>query len=139
MTTRPTYSTEYWHLDAGAVVGIYDFGVGWEVLGGDDSTVLNEAFQTPLATLHAFQGWADVFLSTPAAGIDDKYLKFKVTPGDFVIDAGTTTSMRIPVAPATAMKSICRSATNSTSVFAVICSLPTSVVRAAIRTSPSSG
>jgi hypothetical protein len=29
------------------------------------------AFQTPLATLHAFQGWADVFLSTPKDGLRD--------------------------------------------------------------------
>ena len=29
---------------------------------------------TPLATLHAFQGWADVFLTTPAAGIEDANL-----------------------------------------------------------------
>lgn len=28
-------------------------------------------FITPLATLHAFQGWADVFLVTPATGIRD--------------------------------------------------------------------
>lgn len=28
-------------------------------------------FQTPLATLHAFQGWADVFLTTPARGLTD--------------------------------------------------------------------
>jgi hypothetical protein len=32
-------------------------------------------FTTPLATLHAFQGWADVFLTTPADGVRDIYLK----------------------------------------------------------------
>lgn len=31
----------------------------------------NQAFQTPLATLHAFQGWADVFLTTPRDGVRD--------------------------------------------------------------------
>lgn len=30
-----------------------------------------QAFQTPLATLHAFQGWADVFLTTPRNGLRD--------------------------------------------------------------------
>ncbi len=35
------------------------------------------AFRTPLATLHAFQGWNDIFLSTPATGIDDLYFTFK--------------------------------------------------------------
>ena len=38
--------------------GCHDQG-GWEVLGGDGST----SFQTPLATLHAFNGWADKFLT----------------------------------------------------------------------------
>lgn len=31
------------------------------------------AFQTPLATLHAFNGWTDRFLSTPANGLVDAY------------------------------------------------------------------
>ena len=30
-----------------------------------------QGFATPLATLHAFQGWADVFLNTPATGVRD--------------------------------------------------------------------
>lgn len=42
-------------------------GVAIEVLGSD----ADASFQTPLATLHAFQGWADVFLSTPAGGLRD--------------------------------------------------------------------
>ena len=49
------------------------FKAGYEVLGGDDSAD-NRAFQTPLATKHAFQGWADVFLTTPADGIEDAYV-----------------------------------------------------------------
>ena len=53
-------------------VGIV-FKGGYEVLGGDDG-VGNRAFQTPLATKHAFQGWADVFLTTPADGIEDAYV-----------------------------------------------------------------
>ena len=43
--------------------------VGYEVLEGDGT----RAFQTPLATLHAFNGWTDKFLSTPANGIEDRY------------------------------------------------------------------
>jgi len=30
-----------------------------------------QGFSTPLATLHAFQGWADVFLATPGSGLKD--------------------------------------------------------------------
>lgn len=46
---------------------------GYEVLGGDHGPG-NRAFQTPLATKHAFQGWADVFLTTPADGLEDRYV-----------------------------------------------------------------
>ncbi|REL38584.1 hypothetical protein DYD21_01135 [Rhodohalobacter sp. SW132] len=42
-------------------------GVAIEVLGSDSDV----SFQTPLATLHAFQGWSDLFLSTPAGGLRD--------------------------------------------------------------------
>ncbi len=45
---------------------------GLESLGGGQGEG-NRAFQTPLATRHAFQGWADVFLTTPAQGVDDRY------------------------------------------------------------------
>ena len=43
------------------------------MLGGDNGSG-NRAFQTPLATKHAFQGWADQFLTTPADGIEDAYV-----------------------------------------------------------------
>ncbi len=32
------------------------------------------SFKTPLGTNHAYQGWADLFLSTPAEGLQDSYL-----------------------------------------------------------------
>ncbi|MDA7086427.1 alginate export family protein [Pseudomonas sp. SA3-5] len=48
---------------------------GYEVLGGDSGPG-NRAFQTPLATKHAFQGWADLFLATPADGVEDAYVGF---------------------------------------------------------------
>lgn len=37
--------------------------------------VLEPGFKTPLATLHAFNGWADRFLATPAAGLEDTNVK----------------------------------------------------------------
>jgi hypothetical protein len=47
---------------------------GYELLGSDaTSTGGRFAVQTPLATLHKFNGWADVFLVTPAAGLQDRY------------------------------------------------------------------
>ena len=51
--------------------------VGREVLSGERGTftaTTNPAFQTPLATLHPFQGWADKFTTTPSAGVLDTYL-----------------------------------------------------------------
>ena len=41
------------------------------MLGGDGAG----SFSTPLATLHKFNGWADLFLATPAAGLRDSYLQ----------------------------------------------------------------
>ena len=46
------------------------FGAGYEVLGSDDGDF---GFQTPLATLHKFNGFADVFLVTPTGGLADAY------------------------------------------------------------------
>jgi hypothetical protein len=43
----------------------------YELLDGDGGT---DRFITPLATGHAFQGWADRFLDTPQDGIEDYYL-----------------------------------------------------------------
>lgn len=51
--------------------------VAYESLEGEGA---NRRFQTPLATLHAFQGWADVFLSTPDAGINDTNFSLNVRP-----------------------------------------------------------
>ena len=43
--------------------------------------IAGQAFRTPLATLHAFQGWADKFLATPDGGIDDFYVTVKGKAG----------------------------------------------------------
>lgn len=66
------YTADYYLLEAGLGFGKFGVKAGYEVLGGD--TAPNHAFQTPLATLHVFQGWADKFLTTPAAGVEDLYL-----------------------------------------------------------------
>lgn len=56
---------------------------GYEMLGSDDGT----AFTTPLATLHAFQGWADGFLGTPENGIVDKYFALGSTLSGYTFKA----------------------------------------------------
>jgi len=64
------YSANYFHLKGGVAVNKFDFGVGYESLGSDNGV----GFRTPLATLHAFNGFADKFLATPADGLADLYL-----------------------------------------------------------------
>jgi hypothetical protein len=76
------YSEDYYLLEAGLGIGKLGFKAGYEVLGGDASQA-NHAFQTPLATLHAFQGWADKFLTTPRAGVEDLYLGATATLGNW--------------------------------------------------------
>jgi hypothetical protein len=63
---------DYALVEGGLTFAKFGVGLGYELLGGDGTT----AFTTPLATLHAFQGWADKFLATPAAGIEDAYVRF---------------------------------------------------------------
>lgn len=75
------FDARYWRLEAGwqppgelPVVGL-----GVASLGGDRSAP-GRAFRTPLATLHAFQGWADQFLVTPDAGVTDAYGSIACAP-----------------------------------------------------------
>lgn len=72
---NPTgFDADYYLLEAGLSASGYGFKLGYEVLGGNGTP--GQAFTTPLATLHAFQGWADMFLATPANGIEDSYAAF---------------------------------------------------------------
>ena len=75
--TNPNrYNTNYMHFIGGFEMPeiAWDFAnlsgkVGWEQLGSDN----NVGFKTPLGTNHAFNGWADKFLTTPSLGIRDFY------------------------------------------------------------------
>lgn len=64
--------SDYYLAELGYTVQGVALKAGYEVLGGDAGPG-NRAFQTPLATKHAFQGWADMFLMTPAGGVKDAY------------------------------------------------------------------
>lgn len=69
---NPTnYSADYYTLESGAGYKGLTAKIGYEVLGSDNGGTIS--FQTPLATLHAFNGWADKFLTTPATGLEDLY------------------------------------------------------------------
>ena len=61
------YEVDYIHVMGGVQAYGITLKAAMEQLGGQDG----KGFDTPLATKHAFQGWADVFLTTPANGIRD--------------------------------------------------------------------
>jgi hypothetical protein len=67
------YDADYYVAELGGAYKAYTLVAGYEVLGSDNGLV---GFKAPLATMHAFNGWADVFLATPAAGLTDTYVKF---------------------------------------------------------------
>jgi len=76
------YSANYYLAEPGLTWNGFTAKGGYEVLEGDG--ISSNAFQTPLATLHAFNGWADKFTTTPANGLEDRYvsLGYKVPFGD---------------------------------------------------------
>lgn len=80
-----SYRADYRLLEVRGAIKPVEFGAGWEVLGSDGG---RKGFSTPLATLHAFNGWADLFAATPARGLRDLYLSAAVAlPGGFPLKA----------------------------------------------------
>lgn len=76
------YGAEYYNLEGGLSVKPFAVGAGCEDLGSGANTGVGggrASFRTPLATLHAFNGWDDVFLTTPANGLRDLYGYAQVT------------------------------------------------------------
>jgi hypothetical protein len=66
------YHADYALAELGAEIAAAKVGLGYELLGADKGVAFT-SFQTPLATLHKFQGWADKFLVTPPNGVQDYY------------------------------------------------------------------
>lgn len=66
----------YYHLALGAGWGSYYGMVHQEKLSSNNGRY---GFQTPLATLHLFQGWADQFVVTPKQGIVDTWVNAGAT------------------------------------------------------------
>lgn len=79
-------SHDYLLIEPGITVGAVTMKLGLERLEGDGVTAL----QTPLATLHAFNGWADKFLSTPSDGLRDSYADMSLKPPLVAGVKGTT-------------------------------------------------
>jgi hypothetical protein len=74
-------NADYLHLLGGVALSErLTVKVGRELLGG---SLEDGAFQTPLATLFKFNGWADKFLVTPAGGLIDWYASGEGKLGSF--------------------------------------------------------
>ncbi|EDY87600.1 conserved hypothetical protein [gamma proteobacterium HTCC5015] len=82
-------------LEAGVRFPSVTAKMGLEVLGSDEGQY---GFQTPLATKHKYNGWADSFLATPDAGLHDFYVsvggkvadtKLMAVFHDFTADEGS--------------------------------------------------
>jgi len=78
-----SYDANYFRLQADWSRDAFSAGIGVESLGSDNG----QGFRTPLATLHAFNGWADQFLATPGAGLEDLYLKAGYAVGGWKLQA----------------------------------------------------
>jgi len=64
------FYTNYFHAVTGASYDPVTVKFGYEHLGYESNGSGFRALQTPFATLHKFNGFADVFLTTPANAID---------------------------------------------------------------------
>ncbi|PAU82164.1 hypothetical protein CK501_03160 [Halovibrio salipaludis] len=70
------FDVDYYRVEGGVRAAGVTAKVGQELLGSDGGNV---AFETPLATLHAMNGWTDQFLSTPDQGLEDTYASLATT------------------------------------------------------------
>ncbi|NQX90309.1 MAG: porin, partial [Halioglobus sp.] len=77
------YDTEYYMAEASVTFAGVTIKGAYEVLASDNGV----GFQTPYATLHKFQGWADKFLVTPSDGIEDANISIKGKIGPVALGA----------------------------------------------------
>lgn len=78
------FDTEYSLFQLAIKVRGIMLSLAQEVLGSDEG---NYGLRTPLATLHAFNGWNDLFLFTPDNGLEDRFIKLSGTLGKFKLAA----------------------------------------------------
>lgn len=71
-------------LEAGLQYAGLRAALGYEVLGSDHGRY---GLQTPLASLHAFNGWADQFVHTPLGGLRDGYASISGSLGTVALTA----------------------------------------------------
>ncbi len=64
-------NARYEHLGGKLRYGDYYVATDYELMGANSAGTYG--FQTPLATKHAFNGWAEMFLTTPQQGLRSTY------------------------------------------------------------------
>jgi hypothetical protein len=80
-TTNDDQDADYYKVGVDAMIDAFTAGIAYEVLGEADGG--RSAFSTPLATLHAHNGWADQFLATPDEGLCDLSVKLAYNFGEY--------------------------------------------------------
>jgi Alginate export len=78
-----SYTAKYTNIGASVGGSFGKLTVAQETLGSDNGVGL----QTPLATLFAFNGWADKFTVTPKNGLKDSYVRGRSTVAGIVVGA----------------------------------------------------
>jgi hypothetical protein len=77
-----TFENYYYLRELSASIGPLSGTLGDEVMQGNGTV----GVATPLATTHAFDGWADMFLTTPVNGLENRYVSLaymSASPGLF--------------------------------------------------------
>jgi len=91
------FDADYLALEGSMAISGVTAKIGYESLGSDSG---NYGFSTPLATGHKFNGFADLFLTTPTEGLVDIYVtaatklagaKLVLTYHDFSADESSAT------------------------------------------------
>jgi len=77
------YRAAYYVAEVEAPLGGLTLRGAYEVLGAGDGV----GFATPLNNGHRYQGWADMFLSTPDDGIEDAWLSVEGSLGPIALTA----------------------------------------------------
>ena len=78
-----SYTAKYTNIGASVGGSLGKLSVAQETLGSDNGVGL----QTPLATLFAFNGWADKFTVTPKNGLKDSYVRGRSNVAGIVVGA----------------------------------------------------
>ncbi len=71
----------YYKIGANGSMSSFTLGAAYEFLSDKGDGAM--PFSTPLATLHAMNGWADLFLNTPAQGLTDLSVKLAYNAGEY--------------------------------------------------------